>query len=237
MTPSETRTSDGRFAPGRSGNPAGRPKGSRNRVSALAEILEEGDEDRMLRLMAGKALEGNVACLKYCLDRLQPRRRAIRLELPDGVEHNGAAYHAAVLRAAAEGEITPEEAASLARLVAARQPVMKAHLVERRLAAADRPAADDAEAYVPSEFLFPCLWEEGEEEASSPSPLVGPSTRAQEGRGGGLRADEMPGGIVPACTPHPDLPPQGGKEKDVPTDAEAASLASSSPLAGQGYRI
>src|SRR5258707_1763982 len=147
-----SRTTDGRFAPGQSGNPNGRPKGARNRRSALAAVLKEGEQDRMLRLVAEKALEGDASCLKYCLDRLQPRWRAVHLDLPEGAESNGAAFHAAILRAAADGEITPDEAASLARSVAARRPVMAAHLVERRLATAD---ATEAPEYLPPEFLFP----------------------------------------------------------------------------------
>jgi hypothetical protein len=232
------RTADGRFAPGSSGNPAGRPKGARNRRSALAAVLREGEEDRMLRLIAEKALEGDVSCLKYCADRLQPRRRTVHLDLPEGAESNSAAFHAAVLRAAADGEITPEEAASLSRAVAARQPVMKAHLLERRLATAD---ATEADAALPPEFLFPLTAEWVAEDApptpvhcclashlpatdpppqgareKEPAPVRPPVSR--ESKGGGLPENDMPGGDVPACSPLPDPPPQGGREKVPPVN-------------------
>src|SRR5919198_929193 len=42
-TASSTRTESGRFAPGCSGNPAGRPKGARNRVTLCDEALQERD--------------------------------------------------------------------------------------------------------------------------------------------------------------------------------------------------
>jgi hypothetical protein len=137
MSETSPRTSEGRFAPGQSGNPAGRPKGARNRGPTLRDVLNAGEELTMLRLMAEKALGGDTSCLKYCLDRLHARRRPVALDLLEGEEHDGESVHAAAMRAAADGEITPEEAAALARLIAARQPVMKAHLVERRLAIGD----------------------------------------------------------------------------------------------------
>jgi len=37
----EPRAADGRFAPGHSRNPAGRPKGARNRATLIAEALVE----------------------------------------------------------------------------------------------------------------------------------------------------------------------------------------------------
>src|SRR5258708_25491418 len=50
-------------------------------------------------------------------------------------------------------------------------------------------------------------------EMDARAPLMG------EGRGGGLGVEEMPGGNVPACTPLPDPPPQGGREKDLPVNS------------------
>jgi Family of unknown function (DUF5681) len=39
----------GRFAPGQSGNPAGRPKGARNRMTVFAEALRSGEADELMR--------------------------------------------------------------------------------------------------------------------------------------------------------------------------------------------
>jgi hypothetical protein len=40
------RTDGGRFQPGRSGNPAGRPPGSRNKTTLAVEALIEGGRRR-----------------------------------------------------------------------------------------------------------------------------------------------------------------------------------------------
>jgi hypothetical protein len=178
-----------------------------------------GDEETMLRLVAGKAMEGNLACLKYCLDRLQPRRRRVRLDLPEGAEHNAAAFHAAVLRAAADGELTPEEAASFAKLAAARRPALEAHLIERRLAAADAlPETLDPIADVPAAFLFPPGAEDTTESAEEDTALAArvddPSLppcgegSGREGHAGSASPEEAPAPSAPTGTAPPvDAPP------------------------------
>jgi hypothetical protein len=65
------------------------------------------------------AKAGDVVMLKFLLDRLLPRERSIRLELPtmefadDAVE-----AHSAIVRAVSDGLISPSEAAALAALMA-----------------------------------------------------------------------------------------------------------------------
>src|SRR4051812_10753106 len=140
------RTPEGRFAPGRSGNPAGRPKGSRNRATILAETLAASEDRTLLRLLLDRAHGGDQVALRFVLARLLPRPRPepARLDLAEGAEADSAAAHAATVRAVADGEITPEEGAAIGRLLAAKAPVMAAHLVERRLA--DFAAAAQAAA-------------------------------------------------------------------------------------------
>src|SRR4051812_25471928 len=102
------RTAEGRFAPGQSGNPAGRPKGARNRATIWAETLEAGEDRTLLRRLLDDAHGGDKVALRFVLARLLPRPRAepVRLALPDGVEGDSAATHAATVRAVADGEIT-----------------------------------------------------------------------------------------------------------------------------------
>src|SRR5258708_31980019 len=167
------RTPSGRFAPGQSGNPAGRPKGARSLTTRLAELLEEGEGDALIRDYLGHAHGGDKTALRFFAARLleMPRGRAIRLDLPEGAEHDSAFFHAVAGRALADGQITPAEALEIGRYLATRQPVMKAHLVERRLAMSDAiDAAEEASVEEP------------------PSPLVG------EGRGRGRPAAARPGG-------------------------------------------
>src|SRR5205807_3276838 len=97
------RTKDGRFAPGRSGNPAGRPKGARNRATLFREALREGEAETLIRALVDRALAGDAVALRFCVDRLvaKPRARAVELDLAPGAEADPAAIAAAAIRAMA----------------------------------------------------------------------------------------------------------------------------------------
>ncbi|MCZ2097331.1 MAG: DUF5681 domain-containing protein, partial [Anaerolineae bacterium] len=51
------------WAPGQSGNPAGRPRGTRNRATLLAEALLDGEVDAIVRRVIDGALAGDPVCL------------------------------------------------------------------------------------------------------------------------------------------------------------------------------
>jgi hypothetical protein len=59
--------------PGRSGNPAGRPKGVRHHITVLAEHLLEGEAEGLVRKAIELALGGDVTALRMCLDRIALR--------------------------------------------------------------------------------------------------------------------------------------------------------------------
>ena len=60
------------FQKGQSGNPAGRPRGSRNKASIrMQEMLEEKTE-KLVNKLIKMALAGNIGALRLCLDRLVP---------------------------------------------------------------------------------------------------------------------------------------------------------------------
>jgi hypothetical protein len=110
----------GRFRKGRSGNPAGRPSGARNKATLTAELLLDGEAEALTRKAVELALGGEPRALCLCLDRIIPprRERSVKLGLPPvrGVADLGGAM-AAITTAAARGAITPGEAAELARVV------------------------------------------------------------------------------------------------------------------------
>ena len=58
-------------------NPAGRPKGSENKYTALAREVMSAKAPEIVNKVIEKALEGDVHCLKLCLDRILPVHKAI----------------------------------------------------------------------------------------------------------------------------------------------------------------
>ena len=81
---SNIQTKHGQFQKGTSGNPSGRPAGSRNRSTWLAEQLLEGEYEQLIKQAITMAKEGNIHALRLCLERVIPIRkeRSIELELP-----------------------------------------------------------------------------------------------------------------------------------------------------------
>ncbi|WP_346658170.1 DUF5681 domain-containing protein [Bradyrhizobium sp. 138] len=70
---------DARFQPGQSGNPRGRPRGSRNRTTLAVEALLEGEAEALTRKAIELATGGDIQALRICLDRLCPPRREATL--------------------------------------------------------------------------------------------------------------------------------------------------------------
>lgn len=118
----------GQFRKGRSGNPAGRPNGSRNRDTLAAEALLEGEADELMRLLIEKAKSGDATALRLCIDRIIPPRRSrpviFYLPIIETVEDIVSAYQA-VLRAAADGQLTPEEAQQFIRILEGMRDAME----------------------------------------------------------------------------------------------------------------
>jgi hypothetical protein len=124
----EHRAASGRFAPGQSGNPAGRPKGARNKATLLAEaVLDESGEGLVRRAVAA-AFAGDAATLRFLVGRLLPRAsdQPVALDLAPGEEGDPAAILAKTIRALADGEIPPGQALQIGRLVAIFERLRKA---------------------------------------------------------------------------------------------------------------
>ena len=96
------------FQKGQSGNPAGRPRGSRNKMTVLMQNLLEGEAEAIGRKVIDMAKDGDMAAIRVCMDRLVPARRsaAIACELPP-LETRGDAVSAmaAIIAAVAAGDV------------------------------------------------------------------------------------------------------------------------------------
>jgi hypothetical protein len=132
-----------RFCAGRSGNPAGRPKGARNRATLAVEALLNGEAEALTRKAVEMALDGDGPAMRLCLDRLCPPRkdRTITFVLPE-IETAADLTKAtkALMQGVANGEITPSEAAELSKLVDAHVNAIKTADLAERLARIEESA-------------------------------------------------------------------------------------------------
>jgi len=127
------------FEPGKSGNPNGRPKGARNHATLLAEALLDGEADAITRKLIEKALDGDGAALRLCLDRLLPPRRGrtVKFQLPEKIETAADAARASssVLSAVSEGHLSLDEASTVMGLISSHARLVEITDLATRLAA------------------------------------------------------------------------------------------------------
>ena len=124
------------FKKGKSGNPDGRPQGSRNKATIALEGLLDGQAEALTQKAVELALDGDMAALRLCLERIIPPRksRPIEIELPP-VETAGdiTAAHSAVIAAMAKGDITPDEANTVAGVLEAKRRSIETAELEKRI--------------------------------------------------------------------------------------------------------
>ena len=105
------------FERGRSGNPAGRRTGSRDKTSQAAAALLAGELEALTRKAVELALGGDPTAMRLCIERVLPacREGVVNFALPP-IESAAdiAAAMKAVTSALADGAITPGEAATIA---------------------------------------------------------------------------------------------------------------------------
>jgi hypothetical protein len=132
------RIQGGRFVPGVSGNPAGKPPGARARATRLAEKLMAGDAEAVVRAVIDAAKGGDMTAAKIILDRIAPacRGRPVRLDLPPIVSAADLVKAlAAVADAMARGVISAEEAQAAAAVLEHHRKAVETFDLERRIAA------------------------------------------------------------------------------------------------------
>ena len=138
------------FEKGRSGNPAGRPRGSRNRATRSAAVLLDGEAEALTRKAVDLALGGDASALRLCLERiLGPRRgRPVELDLPPiKSAADIAGTMGALTAAAARGEVTPGEAAEMAKVVDTLVRSIETSDFDRRLQELEARRASGPEAH------------------------------------------------------------------------------------------
>lgn len=125
-----------KFTPGQSGNPAGKPPGSRHKATLAAEALLDGEAVGLTRKAVEMALAGDGPALRICLERILPARkdRPVSFALPDmKTAADAVGAMGAVANAVAGGELTPGEAAEFAKLIEVFTKTLETFEFEARL--------------------------------------------------------------------------------------------------------
>ncbi len=130
------------WQPGQSGNPKGRPVGSRNKKNVIAEEFAK-DGSAVARVVMDAALAGDMQAANMVLQRLSPPLRAraekVTFELtPDAPLHEQASQ---VLASVAEGAIDPETGKVLIDCIQSVAGIRAVDELEARLAALEEKQA------------------------------------------------------------------------------------------------
>ena len=124
------------FVKGQSGNPAGRPRGSRNKKTLMLEALLDDESETLMRRVIGLAKMGDDVAMRLVFARMLPPRRdrPVPLELPR-IEGEADARRAAgdVMEALGAGEVTPQEAEQLLRVITGAAMVMQSSELGERM--------------------------------------------------------------------------------------------------------
>jgi hypothetical protein len=129
------------FEAGQSGNPTGRPKGSRNRVTQAIEALIHGQGEALGAKAVEKALAGDTGMLRALLSTLVPsrRERTVEFELPKvETAADALAASSAVLAACSRGELSTNEASEIMALISTHVRTIEVAELEARLVALEK---------------------------------------------------------------------------------------------------
>lgn len=126
-----------KFQPGQSGNPQGKKKGTSNKRTQLAKLLIPHAEDLIAKVVE-LAKAGDVNALRICLDKLLPRPKdeAVEFELPVGdLKKNNSLLLVGerLIETVANGEISPEQAKTIAAVLDTQRKTIEIVEIEARL--------------------------------------------------------------------------------------------------------
>jgi hypothetical protein len=111
-----------RFEKGKSCNPKGRPRGSRNVTSTRLRDKLDGDLDQLIEVVRDAALRGDMRAQKLIFERLLPIPKDEAIQISEALPAVNTAkdavqFGAVILRSVAKGEITPTQANVLMQVV------------------------------------------------------------------------------------------------------------------------
>jgi len=134
----------GRFKPGTSGNPKGKPRGARHKATLAALTLLQGEAEALTRVAINAAIAGDLTALKLCLERIIPptKDHPVDVKLPKMTTVSDMPkFTAALLDAVSSGKLGPSEAEKLCKIVTAHREAIQISDFEQRIADLETAAA------------------------------------------------------------------------------------------------
>jgi thioredoxin-like negative regulator of GroEL len=131
------------FQKGQSGNPAGRPPGSRNKLRAMIEEVLEQELPHLMNQLLQLAHDGNMQALKLLFAQLPRERETVEVDLPPitSMAEIGAANEA-IFAAIATGALSLESGQRLAQLLEFQMKMIESISLEQRVAAIELQQAE-----------------------------------------------------------------------------------------------
>ncbi len=129
-----------RFQKGKSGNPTGRPRGSKSVASKLLDSMGTEAAGSIMTSVIEAAQAGDMRAAEIVLARLWPVRRGrpIIMELPDTRSLEGLqAAMAKVVELMSAGQISTEEAASITAVLETNRKIIETVELQHRLQAVE----------------------------------------------------------------------------------------------------
>jgi len=124
---------DTKFKPGESGNPNGRPVGSKDKRTQYRELFEP-HADGLIEKVIEMALAGDTTCLKMCIDRLvSPFRAKDTTVTLDDIEGSLTEKGEKIIMSMGNGELSPSDASSMLTALAAQARIIEIDDLEKRI--------------------------------------------------------------------------------------------------------
>ena len=118
----------------------GRPRGSRNKATVLAQELFDSYSEPVIRKCIAMAIQGDATAMRLCLDRILPARRELPVKigkLSTRTAQDIATASETVTRKVTAGELTPGQGQAFADILDRRREVIVTQDLDQRLRAVE----------------------------------------------------------------------------------------------------
>lgn len=123
------------FKKGDRANPAGRPKGTKDKRTELRELLKP-HAPALVKKAVQLALDGDTTALRLCVDRIIPPIKSYEAPVKlEGFDGTLSEQGQSILRAMGNGKLASSQTASLLQALAAQTRIVEAEELEKRVKA------------------------------------------------------------------------------------------------------